>query len=361
MAKQANKTMIGLFVVGATALLVAALAIFGGGKFFVEAHRYVAFFEGSVKGLTVGAPVMFRGVRIGKVDDFEVFYDHKKDQFKIPVLITLYPDKVHGVGLEKEVSEAESLQFWKQMLEDGFRAELQMQSLVTGQLVIQLDFYPDSPLKLYGLQGFNLSPDILEIPTIQSGLQQLTKKIEQIPLGQIVDDLRLSLKGINDLINSPEIAKTLQYLEQTMKDARNLLRHIDEKVDPLAARVDQTLKDAQVLLKNVTKRVDPLAASLTQTSDSARQLANNVNRRIGPVQADLAETTKEFRAALNAAEGALESVDDMLDENSEFRFQVDTFLNEITLMARSLRAFADYLERNPDALLRGKVRRAGQK
>jgi paraquat-inducible protein B len=139
------------------------------------------------------------------------------------------------------------------------------------------------------------------------------------------------------------------------------LRHIDEKVDPLFAQVDQTLRDAQVLLRDVDKQVDPLAASLRQTSDDARKLVNNVNKRIAPIQTDWTTTTKELRAAFKAAEGALESVDGMMDQNSEFRYQIDVFLKEITLMARSLRSFANYLERNPDALLRGKVRRAGQK
>ena len=359
MAKQANKTMIGLFVVGAIVLLVAAIVLLGSGRYFKETHRYVAFFEGSVKGLSVGAPVMFRGVRIGKVEDFSVYYKGADNAFQIPVLITLYPEKVIGIGFEQTKEEEEKV--WQEMLDTGLRAELQMQSIVTGQLSIQLDFHPDAPLKLHGLEDFNLPPDIKEIPTIQSGLQKLAKKIEQIPLEQIVDDLRSSLKGINKMINSPETAKTLHYFKQTMKDARNLLRHIDEKVDPLFAQVDQTLQDAQVLLRDVNKQVDPLAASLTQTADDARKLVNNVNKRIEPIQTDWTTTTKELRAALNAAEGALESVDGMMDENSEFRFQIDVFLREITLMARSLRSFADYLERNPDALIRGKIRRAGQK
>ena len=361
MAKQANKTAVGLFVVGAIVLFVIALIIFGGGKFFRETNRYVAFFEGSVKGLSVGAPVMFRGVRIGKVDDFQVYYDVKDEKFKIPVLITLYPDKVHGVGIEEEFTEIENERLWQEMLKGGFRAELQMQSFVTGQLVVQLDFYPNAPLKLYGIEEFDLPKDVKEIPTIQSGLQQLTKKIEQIPLGEIVENVSSAIKGINKLINSPETAQTLHYVKQATKDARDLLRRINEKVDPLFAQMDQTLKDSQALLNNVNQQVDPLAASLTQTADDASKLLNNVNSRIEPVQADWAETTKELRAALNAAEGALVSIDNMVDENSEFRYQFEAFLSEITLMARSLRAFADYLERNPDALLRGKLRRAGQR
>lgn len=93
MAKQANKTVIGLFVVGAIILLVVALVVLGSGRFFKETHPYVAFFDGSVKGLSMGAPVMFRGVRIGKVEDFAVYYKRAKNKFKIPVLITLYPKK----------------------------------------------------------------------------------------------------------------------------------------------------------------------------------------------------------------------------------------------------------------------------
>jgi paraquat-inducible protein B len=341
---------------------VAALIIFGGGKFFREIHRYVAFFEGSVKGLNVGAPVMFRGVRIGKVDDFQVYYDLKDEKFKIPVLITLYPDKVHGIGIdiEEDWTDERNKALWQDMLKAGFRAELQMQSLVTGQLGIELDFYPDSPLKLYGLEGFDLPSDVKEIPTIQSGLQQLTKTIEQIPLDQIVEDIRNAIKGINDLIHSSETAETLGYFKQATKEARDLLRRINEKVDPLFAQVDQTLKDSQALIGNVNRQVDPLATSLTQAADDARNLVNNVNSRVEPIHDDWTETARELRATLNAAESALESIDGMMDENSEFRFQFEQFLNEITLMARSLRAFADYLERNPDALLRGKVGRAGQ-
>ena len=171
--------------------------------------------------------------------------------------------------------------------------------------------------------------------------------------------------GLNRVVSNPTEDETItvcasdggiaivsvdRIVAYTTKDARDLLRRINEKVDPLFAQVDQTLKDSQGLIRNVGR-----------TSDDARKLINNVNSRIEPVQADWTATTKDLREALNAAEGALESIDGMVDENSEFRYQVDAFLSEITLMARSLRAFADYLERNPDALLRGKLRRAGQK
>ncbi len=154
MAKQANKTAIGLFVVGAIILLVVALVVLGSGRFFKETDRFVAFFDGSVKGLTVGAPVMFRGVRIGKVEDFSVYYKRAEREFKIPVLLTLYPEKVVGIGIE--MTELEQKKQFQKLLEEGLRAELQMQSLVTGQLGVQLDFHPDAPLNFHGLEEFNL-------------------------------------------------------------------------------------------------------------------------------------------------------------------------------------------------------------
>jgi paraquat-inducible protein B len=139
------------------------------------------------------------------------------------------------------------------------------------------------------------------------------------------------------------------------------MRHVDQKIDPLFAEVDQTLKDAQTLFKDLDQQVEPLATSLTRTSDDARKLVNNVNQRVEPIQSDLKKTTKSLRNALEAAEEAITSIDGVVSENSEFRYQIDLFLRELTLAARSLRAFADYLERNPDALLRGKQRREGQR
>ena len=359
MSKKANKTLIGVFVVIAIAMLVAVVLIFGSSKFFKESHEYVAYFDGSVKGLKIGAPVVFRGVRIGEVRDISLHYYHQKLTFKIPVIIILYPDKVIGMGLE--LSPAEELNSWKKLLDDGLRATLESQSIVTGQLLIGLDFHKDTPLTLHGLKNLDLGPDVLEIPTVESGLQLLGKKIEQLPLDEIAADLQSSLRGLNEFVTSPEFGKSLHYFKQTMREARNLIVHVNEKVDPLFAQVDQTLLDAQKLLQNVDGQVAPLATSVKGTSDDAGKLLRNVNKRIGPIQADLNKTTAQLRSAFESAESALNEIDTMVADESDLRYYIDIFLREITLAARSIRALADYLERNPDALLRGKVNRAKQK
>jgi paraquat-inducible protein B len=357
MSKQANKTAIGVFVVGAVVLAAAAIVIFGSGKFFTQTERFVAYFHGSVKGLRVGAPVMFRGVRIGQVTKIQLYSDYRDLSVIIPVIMQIDSESFKYID-KKTVSDAQHLE---DLIKKGLRAQLQMQSLVTGQLMINFDIVPDTPVTLMGKEGIDLGEDVVEIPTIETPFQKIEKTFEDVDISELAVGIKKSLEGIERMVNSPEIPASLKYLRQTLKDFRNLVRHLDEKIDPLFADIEQTVKDAQVLLQNIDSQVDPLAGSIKSTSDDARKLVNNINKRVRPIQADLAKTTKSLRTALETAEHALQEADGMVSENSDFRYQIDIFLREITLMARSLRTFADYLDRNPDALLRGKVRREGQK
>ena len=361
MSKQANKTAIGVFVVGAVVLAVAAIIVFGSGKFFVKTQMFVAYFQGSVKGLRIGAPVMFRGVKIGEVTQMKINSLRKDMSVEIPVIFKVDPDSFHNIGAVVETDEGYDEQQMKALTQMGLRARMEMQSFVTGQQMINIDFFPDTPLKLMGEEGIDLGKDIVEIPTIQTFQQEIGKTLEEVPIGELAKSLRNSLEGIEGFVTSEELTKSLHYFKQTLKDARDLVRRADERIDPLFTDVEQTLKDAQAVLRNVDSQINPLAGSIKQTADDARKLVNNVNRRVKPIQADLAETTQSLRAALETAGDAIEEMDGMVSENSEFRYQIDTFLREITLMARSLRSFADYLERNPDALIRGKLRREDQK
>jgi len=358
MSKQANKTAIGVFVVVAVVLAVAAVIIFGSGKFFTKSNFFVAYFKGSVKGLRVGAPVVFRGVKIGEVTQIRLYSNRKDMSIEIPVILKVEPDSFQNIG---QVMESDEKKYFAELIKIGLRAQMELQSFVTGQQMINVDFYPDTPVNLKGDEGIDLGEDIYEVPTIETFQQKIGKTLEEVPIGELIESLKNSMKGIESFVTSEGLAKSLDYFEQTMKETRDLVRRVDEKIDPLFADVEQTLKSAQQMLRNVDSRVDPLAGSIIRTSDDARKLLNNVNNRVRPIQADLAETTKSLRAALETAEDALGEVDGLVSQNSEFRYQIDIFLREITLMARSLRSFADYLERNPDALIRGKLGREGQK
>jgi paraquat-inducible protein B len=143
MAKKVSKTLIGGFVVGAVALIVAGVLVFGSGKFLQESYRYVLFFPGSLKGLSVGAPVLFQGVKVGSVIDITIEADADAQTSQIPVTMEVLPKKFKVVRGKRRSDPYESLAI---LIERGLRAQLQQQSFVTGQLMIGLDFYPDTPV-----------------------------------------------------------------------------------------------------------------------------------------------------------------------------------------------------------------------
>jgi paraquat-inducible protein B len=354
MSKQANKTAIGVFVVGAVVLAVVAIIVFGSGKFFVKTDFYVVYLPGSVKGLRIGAPVMFRGVKIGEVTQIRLYSVDKGMSIEIPVIFKVDPASFHSIGSMVEADVENREQEIDAIIKRGLRARMEMQSFVTGQRMINLDYYPNTAVRLLGEKGIDLGKDIIEIPTIQTFEQEIGKTLEDVPIGEVAESLQNSMKGIESFVTSEEFTKSLHYFKQTLQEARNLVRHVDEKVDPLFADVELILKEAQAMLRNVNRQIDPLSGSIIQTAEDARKLVNNVNRRVQPIQANLANTTKSLQATL-------EEIDGIVSENSEFRYQIDIFLREIALAARSLRSFADYLERNPDALIRGKQRRESQK
>ena len=138
MSKPANKTMIGLFVVGAIVLVVVAIGVLGSGKLFKESIPYVMVFEGSVKGLNVGAPVMFRGVKIGSVTSIRMRADYATKAMTILVYADSEPNKVEIVNIDQATAKAVNRQDryanMKQLIARGLRAQLEMQSIVTGHL-----------------------------------------------------------------------------------------------------------------------------------------------------------------------------------------------------------------------------------
>ncbi len=303
MSKQANKTVIGGFVVGAVALVVAGVLIFGSGRFLTEKQAYVMYFRGSVKGLNVGAPVVLRGVKIGSVTNIVLRIDPADLVFTVPVFIEVEQNRVKTVGtVKRELSPKEVLE---QLVERGLRAQLQIQSPVTGQLMVQLDFHPDTPVKLVGVDT-----EHLEIPTIPTELEALIDKIKKIPFDKIFSKVLTAVEGIDKLVNSPEVPDLIRSLNQAMKEFQKLMQNIDS--------------------------------------------------RVGPVASDFKEACEAARAALDQAEKTLSTVQNVVAENSDLSYYLNQTLEELSGAARSIRVLADYLERHPDALLRGKGRLGGK-
>ncbi|NLI80943.1 MAG: MCE family protein [Deltaproteobacteria bacterium] len=355
MSKKPSFTMIGIFVVGAIGLVVLGLILFGSGKLFKHRTLYVLFFEGSVKGLNPGAPVDFRGVKIGTVKDIKVMMTRKDLVLRIPVIIEIEPERITETQPEKnqqkalERTEAKTVMEW--LILKGLKAQLGIQSLVTGQLYVSLDFFPEKPLNLVGEE-----PSYPEIPTVPSSLDQFLSKLERLPLEEIMGKVMLALEGIADFVHSPELKDTLQSLNQAVKDVQALIRNLDSKSGPLATSLQETVNDIQRLVRSLEQEVKPVLSGLSETLKDTRTLMRTAESRVPAVTSSLENTFKAAEGAAKQAEKTLHTVETMATEHGDIPYELAKALKELSATARSLRTVADTIERHPEALIKGKQR-----
>jgi paraquat-inducible protein B len=325
LSKRASKTVIGIFVVSALALIVAAVLIFGSGNFLKERYKFMLFFQDSVKGLNVGAPVVFLGVKIGEVKDISVIQDPLKSIFYIQVIVELTSGKIKQFITKDSGGVKETYEYCNQLIKQGLRAELGLQSVVTGQLQIELNFYPKEKAIFVGE-----NEQCQEIPTIPSKFEKLTKTLENLPIKEIVDKVSSSLNRIDALLKSPEIIETLQSTKLAMKDARKVFYNINKQFPPLLDKLD-------VLL------------------ESYGALAQNMDQQIGPLSSNFQELVKMVTEASKQADKTLMSIENVVGENSITTVELTTTLKEFSSAARSIRNLADYLNRHPESIVQGKT------
>jgi paraquat-inducible protein B len=347
MSKQANKTVIGIFVVGAIALVVIAIVLLGSGKFFKQTIRAVCYFEGSVGGLNIGAPVVFKGVRIGSVTDVILGMEPSKLAFTIPVYIEIEPDKFSVIGVRPK-KLGENL---KAFIDRGLRASLEMQSIVTGQMQVGLDFKPDKPAKF---AEFKFDTETPEIPTVPTPMQELAKKIEKLPIEDIFEKLQSAIGGIEKVVNSPEIVATIRNLNLAVIDLKKLIGNVDSHVGQLGPEVKGAVTDVRTLVQRVDGKIDPLAASVKETVEGYGKVAKNVDERIEPLAASIEKTLEEIRATLVQAKEALAAAEGTLEGDSYLSYEINTTLKELNSGIRSIRSLSDYLKRHPDSVIWGK-------
>ena len=277
------------------------------------------------------------------------------------------PDRFSGLE-EEGYDESEDLV--EILIERGLRAQLGTQSLVTAQKYVNLDIHPDAPLTFVADEIPNFKKKYTyhaELPTTPGSFQKIEKALDEIPLTEIIEEARSALKGIERTVNSPEIGDSLKYLRQTLHDMSEMVRHMDAKIDPLVAAMEETVFDVQKLVKNADRKVNTLSTSIEKTSDSARatlddarQLIRNVDGQIDPLGNNLIKAAQDAQAALQQAEATLATLEELTTENSVFRYRLTVALEEFSAAARSFRALADFLEQNPDAILRGRLKRGGE-
>jgi paraquat-inducible protein B len=335
------------------ALAMAAILVFGGGRFFTESILLVAYFEGSVKGLSVGSKVQMKGVTVGEVKDVKLLFNPKSLDFINRVLIETEPGRIGSYfdpsdSQSFKESDADPEVVIDSLVNRGLRAKLTLDSVVTGKLLVAVDFFPETRVRLRGLES-----KIIEIPTIQTDFEKIAKALSELPLEDMVFRVSDTLQGINAIIRSPELKQALHALNQTLQNTEKLVENVDSRIEPLVQRIDQTLQDYGRLARNVNNQVKPLAASVKNTAGEAQKLVRNLDNR-------LKKAIIKVDDALVQAKSTLETIEVFAEEDSYFQKDLGNALNEVEGAARSIRQLADYLARHPEALLRGKTGSGGR-
>jgi paraquat-inducible protein B len=359
MSKRANTTAIGAFVIGAIALILGAVMLFGTGQFFNERIVVLTVFEGSVTGLQVGSPVEFRGVPVGTVKDIKALYDSKKTAFVIPVYMSLNEDSVTNIRAdEPQLPPEEEIQ---KMIGHGLRAQLDIRSLVTGQKFVALEFHPETPATVVGIDS-----SFPEIPSIASRLQRVTSMFDKLDVDELAGKAVQTMEGISALVNSPVLASTLENLDRTARNANELVLNLRTDTSQLSQTAIETLEQTRqsvaaaetaltVALTDVSRlsnstdaRLEQVADRLDKTLSAVESLAANIDQKVQPLSDSAITTMKQATSTLTTAEN-------LIGEDSNTRYNLDATLEELAAAARSVRLMADYREQNPDALLKGKT------
>jgi paraquat-inducible protein B len=318
MGKRVSPAAIGAFVVASFAILIVTLIVVGSGRIFTRPVRFICMFQGNLNGLKIGAPVKVRGVQIGTVATIQLRLLPYQGRMlpgikglRLPVIIDVDRSQLlarGGTGAALDKSGFDDA------IKQGMRAQLATESLLTGLLYIDLGLHPNTPIK------FVLEPGgpYREIPTVRTDLAQLQErlthtldKFDKVDFQALVVSITDAANSIKTLTGSPELKAALESLKGTI-------------------------------------------ANLNQAVNSARDLINNANAKVGPLVTDFRESSDEANKTMKETRAVLVSLQQTLDPNSPLAVHLNQTLESLTETSQSLGEFADYLPRNPGALLRGK-------
>lgn len=307
--------IVGLFVVIAIGIGVSGVLLLGSGRWFRETQKFVIFFDGSLSGLNPGAPVKFRGVEIGDVDEvlFNIFGSATEADLRLPVIIELDEHRLVARGATIDLSDAVFIDSMIRI--EGLRAQLAVESFVTGRRYIELGEHPETDYALRNDPGIPY-PELPSIPPfgledITEDAQQLLVRLATVDVGNLVDRLTTLAQDVRSLARDPSLAAALDSLPAVLGN---------------------------------------LNATLTRYAD----LAERVDTTVLPVRATLGRTLDEADVTLREMRTTMEDMRAVVTPGSPVVVQLESTLRELSTAARSLRDLAEYLQRNPSAIVRGK-------
>jgi paraquat-inducible protein B len=316
MRRQISPTLVGGFVLGAVALAIAAVMILWGGRLFTRSHPYVLYFTGNVNGLRQGAPVKFKGVQVGYVEHILLSLsedgENRPPVLTIPVVVELNSDTVVHRG--QGFLDLHNPAVVEKLVQQGLRGQIATESLVTGILYISLDLRPGTkPI-------FEAPPRsrYVEIPTIPTPFEEAQElamraltKLGQVDLDQLLANLTETIKRASEIAGSPQLKATVDALPGTIK-------------------------------------------SLGDAADSIQKLANTANQQMAATSDALRKTSANAALALEQTQATLKTVSATIGPGSPISYQLGQTLTDLSQAARAMRDLAQYLDRNPSAIIRGR-------
>jgi paraquat-inducible protein B len=303
MSEKTQYATTGAFVVGALLIFVAVvLYLLGSG--FGQRESFIMVFDAAAKGLSAGAPVALRGVQIGQVTDVDVVLETKTADVLVVVKAEIDETSIYYEG-DPDAVDTEAL------IKRGLRAQLNMQSLVTGLLYIEMDFHPESPVRHY-----DVNSDLPQFPTVPTNLERLATQLQNFDIDKLAKRIETIGDGIDKLVSSKEI----QQLPANMNETLDSLRGLSEKM--------------QTQLASSGPRLDAMLDETTTT---------------------IASTGSQLNDAVQSFENSMQSVEELVSSDSTTVYQMNEALNEVSRASRSLRLLTTTLERQPESLIRGRT------
>ncbi len=338
MSKKASPTRIGIFVFLSFALFVTGIVVFGGGKMFSRKNTAIVYFDGSLQGLNVGAPVAYRGITIGEVKEIKVNINADTYQIIVPVLISLMPDKM--IHIKGGATDTSLNSFLKTMIQRGLRATLKSQSLLTGKLYIDLSVHNNKEAVYHDQDG-----KYLEIPTVPSELQQMSKAMQSLNFQELavkfsntMDALEKMSVTLEQALSSETSKQELAIFFASLDSLRSILAKVDGDIGPLLTKLDVSFD------------------KIGRLSDSGTQMVGHLDRKIDPLISSIEGMAHDTSLAMRATDVFMNDIAHSFAMESPLYFHLTEGMNEMGKAAKAWRSFTETLDRNPQMFFFGNER-----
>jgi paraquat-inducible protein B len=310
---------VGGFVLGALAIVVVGILVFGGGEVFTHKTKAVVYFNGSVGGLVACAPVTFRGVRVGTVSHVSLVLDTSAMRARIPVYLTLEPERVRFTG------RSESEPVLSKVIQAGLTAKLEFESLVTGQMRVDLDFVSNThrdPVPL---------ADPPEIPSVSSDLQGFREQLTRTP-----------------------ISETVNQVQRTMAAIERVADQLSSKIDPLSDRAREALESTTRTMDTATTAIAGMEGHAAAVLEDLQGLTDDGRRQLATRGQELSQTLVTADKALQTSRDLVTAANGLLARGSRPREDLESTLRDLAASANALRELTAAVGRDPAMVVRGR-------